>query len=157
MMDVKGRADLRRTHELAKDVAAFANHLGGTVLYGAIEKDGLLERYEALDEAGAREHKDAIVPAREMMEEMIGPLSFGRFLRVWREFQEMSQVDAAAKLGVTKARLSDLEHGRRLASVELARAIAKKLGAPETQAMECCLQDQLRKAKVTKLRVKLVA
>ncbi|MCC6812266.1 MAG: helix-turn-helix transcriptional regulator [Deltaproteobacteria bacterium] len=104
-----------------------------------------------------RTKKEELIPARELMEEIVGPLTFARFLRVWRELQDMTQVAAAAKLGVTKARLSDLEHGRRLASVELARSIAKRLGAPETQAIECCLQDQLRKAKVPKLRVKLVA
>jgi len=98
-----------------------------------------------------------LVPAREMMERMVGPLTFGRFVRVWRELKEMSQVDAAGKIGVSKSRLSDLESGRRLVSVELSRTIAKKLGAPEAQAIECCLQDQLRKAKVPKWRVKLVA
>ena len=51
----------------------------------------------------------------------------------------------------------ELAMAQTAASVELARAFAKKLGAPETQAIECCLQDQLRKAKVAKLRVKLVA
>lgn len=98
-----------------------------------------------------------LIPAREMMEQMIGPLTFARFLRVWRELQNISQVDAAIKIGISKSRLSDLENGRRLASVELAQTFAKKLGAPETQAIECCLQDQLRKAKVRKFRVKLVA
>ena len=104
-----------------------------------------------------RTRKEELVPARKMMERMIGPLTFAKFLRVWREMQDMSQVAAARQLGVSKARLCDVENGRRLASVELARSFAKKLGAPETQAIECCLQDQLRKAKVAKLRVKLVA
>ena len=104
-----------------------------------------------------RTEKEDLVPAEELMERMIGPFTFARFVRVWRELQEMTQVEAAAKIGVTKARLCDLEHGKRLASVELARRIAKKLGAPETLAIECCLQDQLRKARVNNVRVKLVA
>lgn len=103
-----------------------------------------------------RTKKNELIPARDLMDKLVGPLTFGRFLRVWRELQEITQV-AAAKLGVTKAWLSDLEHGRRLANVELARNIARKLRALEAHAIECCLQDQIRKANVTKLRAKLVA
>lgn len=100
---------------------------------------------------------EELVPAREMIERMVGPLTFGRFVRVWRELKEMSQVDAASKIGVSKSRLSDLESGRRLVSVELARTIAKNFRAPEAQAIECCLRDQLRTAKVPKWRAKFVA
>lgn len=37
----------------AKDVAAFANHLGGTLLIGAKETDGQLERYVGMDPGDA--------------------------------------------------------------------------------------------------------
>ncbi len=100
---------------------------------------------------------EEVVRTREFMERVIGPLTFARFVRVWREQNDLTQVAAAVKLRLSKARLCDIENGRRLVSVELARKIAKKLGAPETQAIECCLQDQLRKARVPKLRVRLVA
>ena len=100
---------------------------------------------------------DELIPAGEMMEKMLGPLTFGMYVRSWRGINDWSQVDTAKKLGVTKSRLSDIEAGRSLVSVELARAIAKKLRAPETQAIECCLEDQLRKARVAKWHVKLVA
>ncbi len=38
--------------EKAKDVAAFANHVGGTLLIGASEVDGRLSAYVGLDDAG---------------------------------------------------------------------------------------------------------
>jgi len=101
--------------------------------------------------------KEELIPAAERMKQLNGPMTFAKFVRGWRGLIDLSQIEAAAKLGVTKSTLSDIEAGRRLVSVELAREIAKKLRAPETQAIECCLEDQLRKARVARWHVKLVA
>jgi DNA-binding XRE family transcriptional regulator len=97
------------------------------------------------------------LPAAEFLEGKLGPLTFGGFVRVWRERHEWPQVEAAKKLGMSKATLCDIEKGRQLVSVELALRIAKKLKASENVALQCCLQDQLRKAKVQRWKVKLVA
>ena len=97
------------------------------------------------------------VAARDFLNSKLGPLTFGAFVRVWRERNEWTQVQAAKKLGMSKAALCDIEKGRQLVSVELARRLAKKLGASEGVALECCLQDQLRRAKVPRWRVRLVA
>ena len=97
------------------------------------------------------------VPAAQFLERKLGPLTLGRFVRVWREKHEWTQVEAARKVGLSKAVLCDIEKGRQLVSVELARRLARKLGASENVALECCLQDQLRKAKIQKWRVRLVA
>lgn len=43
----------------AKDVAAFANHLGGTLLIGACEKDGQLDAYRGMSPAEAGAVRDA--------------------------------------------------------------------------------------------------
>lgn len=43
----------------AKDVAAFANHLGGTLLIGACEKDGQLDAYKGMTPAEAGTVRDA--------------------------------------------------------------------------------------------------
>jgi hypothetical protein len=53
--DMKQRYPAEKQFEAAKDVAAFANHLGGTILVGAVEKKdgGTLERYAPLTEADA--------------------------------------------------------------------------------------------------------
>lgn len=96
-------------------------------------------------------------PAREFLESKLGPLTFGHFVRVWRERHDWTQVQAARALGMSKATLCDIEKGRQLVSVVLARRIAKRLRASERVALECCLQDQMRKAKVQRWRVKLVA
>lgn len=40
-IDYKGDADPAEWWELAKDIAAFANHLGGVIVVGAYEPDGL--------------------------------------------------------------------------------------------------------------------
>lgn len=54
VMDWKAKP-AKFSFEKAKDVAAFANHLGGCILIGAAERDGQLAAYVGmtLDEAGA--------------------------------------------------------------------------------------------------------
>jgi len=97
------------------------------------------------------------VSATRFLETRVGPLTFGMFIRIWRERNEWTQVEAAKKLALTKSTLCDFEKGRRLASVEQARRFAKRLGASEKLAVQCCLEDQLRKAKFTPWHVRLVA
>lgn len=59
-LEFKGGVNSRDSLELAKDVAAMANHLGGTILVGAVEgADGLLERWNALDASTAAEVQTA--------------------------------------------------------------------------------------------------
>ena len=44
-LDLKLKGEVKKGFHLAKDVAAFANHLGGTLLIGAKEKDGRVDFY----------------------------------------------------------------------------------------------------------------
>ncbi len=53
--DIKATYDTTKQFEAAKDVAAFANHLGGTLLIGAAEKDGGLSKYLPIEEKRANE------------------------------------------------------------------------------------------------------
>jgi hypothetical protein len=65
-MDWKAVADATPFHK-AKDVGAFANHLGGTLLIGAREDDGRLAAYvglSAVDSAAAVEAYSAAVEQR---------------------------------------------------------------------------------------------
>ena len=48
VLDAKEQANLGNAFELAKDVAAFANHLGGTLLIGAEESNGRISGYKGL-------------------------------------------------------------------------------------------------------------
>ncbi|MBK7845787.1 MAG: helix-turn-helix transcriptional regulator [Bdellovibrionales bacterium] len=79
-------------------------------------------------------------------------LSFGEFLKVHRQGEELSQTDFAKELGVSKQRLSDIEANRFNISIKLAKEIAKKLDLPAEWLVKLALQDQLRKERV-KLKV----
>ena len=96
-----------------------------------------------------------LIDAVPFLESLTGPMTFGRFLRVWREHNEWSQVDAAKKIHITKSTLCDFEKGRRLVSVDQARRMAKALGASEIMAVTYCLEDQLRRAKLPRWRVRI--
>ena len=85
-----------------------------------------------------------------------GPLTFGMFLRAARTAMDVTQVEMARRLGISRSTLCDIEKGRQLVSPELAVRIAKTAGLSTTVAVKACLQDQLNKAKI-KLKVELSA
>ncbi len=91
-----------------------------------------------------------------LLETKLGPLSFGRYLRVYRERLELSQVDVAKRLKMAKGTLCDIEKERQIVSPKLALSIAKKLKLSEKLALKLCLQDQLRKLNL-KFQIELVA
>ena len=62
-LDLKARCNLGKTVHLAKDVAAFANHLGGTILVGATEANSRVGAYTPLTEADTAATQDAISKA----------------------------------------------------------------------------------------------
>jgi hypothetical protein len=59
VLDFKGSRDPTKWWKLAKDVAAFANHLGGVVLVGAIEQPDGTATYGGLPEPLAKKISDA--------------------------------------------------------------------------------------------------
>ncbi len=75
--------------------------------------------------------------------------SLGEFLRVHRLGEELSQVDFAKQLGISKQRLCDIEHNRFAVSIKLAKEIAKKLDLPAEWLVKLALQDQLKKEKLS--------
>lgn len=91
-----------------------------------------------------------------ILEKKHGPVTFALFLRAARESLELSQTEMAQKLGMTKGTLCDLEKGRQLVSVSLAKKIANKAKLSVALAIKACIQDQLNKANVH-LTFKLVA
>ena len=56
---------------------------------------------------------------RQVLGKKIGPITFGGFLRSARTMKDMSQVEMAAFLGISKSTLCDIEKGRQLVSIEL--------------------------------------
>jgi transcriptional regulator with XRE-family HTH domain len=73
-------------------------------------------------------------------------LTFGAMLRALRQCEEESLATFAARLGVTKQHLSDVERGRRAVSVERAAAWARILGYHAGQFVTLALQAQVEAA-----------
>ena len=91
---------------------------------------------------------------KTLLEKELGPLTFGMFLRSARTSLGLSQAEMARTLGMSRGTLCDIEKGRQLVSIQLAKKIARKAGFSETVAIKACIEDQLTKAKV-KLRFEL--
>ena len=79
----------------------------------------------------------------DVLKKNLGPVSFGGFLRGARASKDMSQVEMAKFLGITKSTLCDIEKGRQAVSPILASKIAKKCGLAEVVAVEIAINDQL--------------
>ena len=69
--------------------------------------------------------------------------TIANLVRTIRECDEESQSSFATKLGITRQRLCDIEHGRSRISPKLAAEFAKKLGYSESQFVRLALQDIL--------------
>ena len=82
------------------------------------------------------------------LEKQYGPLTFGRLLKSHREGEELSQVEMAKKLGLSKQSLNDLESGRKVPSIKRAVQIAKKIGLLEDLMIQLVLQEQVDKEKI---------
>lgn len=59
-LDLKAKYDLGKTACMAIDVAAFANHWGGTILVGASESDGRVGGFAPMTEGECNSLKDTI-------------------------------------------------------------------------------------------------
>lgn len=84
----------------------------------------------------------------EDLEKRFGKMTLGMFLRAFREADDLSQTEFAAKLGLSRANLCDLEKDRKPISPDRAVKLAKKLGVPETVLIQLAIQDSLRVAKL---------
>ena len=76
-------------------------------------------------------------------------VSLGEFLRVHRLGEELSQVEVARFLGISKQRLSDIEHDRFAVSIKLAKELARKLDLPPEWLVKLALQDQIKKERLS--------
>lgn len=68
-------------------------------------------------------------------------LTFGKLIWAIRQSDEISQVDFAEKLNITKQHLCDIEHGRKSVSPKLAAKYAVILGYSKEQFIRLVLQD----------------
>lgn len=73
-----------------------------------------------------------------------GPMTFGRLLVSYRASSDLTQVELADKLGLSKGNICDLEKERKVPSPAKAEEIAKKLGELPQYWVEVAVQDMLR-------------
>ncbi len=72
-----------------------------------------------------------------------GTLTLGHFLLSIREGEELTQVEFADILGISKQNLCHIEHDRRVVSPKMAADFAKRLGYSERQFIKLAIQDAL--------------
>ena len=83
------------------------------------------------------------------LEELMGEkLTLGLFIRSIRQGEELTQVDFAKTLGISKQALCDIEHGRKPVSPKKAAEYADLLGYSRRQFVQLCLQDILDRDKL---------
>jgi len=94
--------------------------------------------------------------AMQFLESLVGELTFGGLIEAMRQAEEMSQVDFAEKLGISKQHLCDIEKGRKFVSPERAAKFAKILGHSEQSFVALVLQDIVNQGGL-KLKVSVAA
>lgn len=82
------------------------------------------------------------------IEKQYGPLTFGRLLKSHRLGEELTQVEMAKLLKMSKQSLNDLEHGRKVPSIRRAIEIARKMDVMEELVVQLVLQDHVRREKL---------
>jgi transcriptional regulator with XRE-family HTH domain len=73
-----------------------------------------------------------------------GPLTFSKMLKAIRLSDEVSQVELANNIGVSRGLICDIEKGRRFPTFEQANNIANYLGYSPQGFIAILIQDQLR-------------
>lgn len=84
--------------------------------------------------------------ARDVLDELLGPVSFGDLLKAIRLSLELTQVQMAKKLKISRQELCDIEKGRKTVSVDRAVFFAKKLKHSDKLFAKYVIEDQLRKS-----------
>ncbi len=79
--------------------------------------------------------------AMKFLESLVGELTFGGLIEAMRQAEEMSQIEFAAKLGISRQHLCDIEKGRKFVSPERAAKFARILGHSERSFVALALQD----------------
>lgn len=90
----------------------------------------------------------------EDLERHYGPMTVARYVRAFREDDEVSQTQFAKKLGLSRANLCDIEKGRKTVTPERAAKIARCMGVSEEHLVQLAIDDLLRAARLP-YRVKL--
>ena len=82
----------------------------------------------------------------KILEKELGPMSFGGFLRAARTMKNLTQIEMAKILHISRGGICDIEKGRQFVSIEFAAKLAKKFALSEALAIECVIRDSFRRA-----------
>jgi transcriptional regulator with XRE-family HTH domain len=94
--------------------------------------------------------------ARDVLNKILGHISFGEMIHSLRLSEDISQKELAKKLKISPQELCDIEKGRKFISVERATKFAHLLGdSPEVFALYV-IQDELYHAGLT-CNIKIVS
>lgn len=90
------------------------------------------------------------IPAREALKDIF-KYSFGEFVRDIRECDEISQVELAKRMHVSRQFINAIEKDKANVSLEMVMKIARALGYPYEAFVEIFLNDMLRKSGINKI------
>ena len=87
------------------------------------------------------------VDALPFIEHLVGGrITLGALIEAIRDGEEMAQGEFAAKIGLSKSHLCDIEKGRKLVSPERAARLAEMLGYSSDHFVRLALQDAVDRA-----------
>lgn len=84
---------------------------------------------------------DALAATQDVWEKM----TFGGLIRSLRMSDEISQVELADRLGVSKQFLSDVEHNRKEVGIAFAKTVSSVLGYSIEPLLELLIRQQLKR------------
>jgi transcriptional regulator with XRE-family HTH domain len=87
------------------------------------------------------------VDALEATKDIWSKMTFGGLVRSLRMSDEISQVELAKTLKVSKQFLNDVEHNRKDVRISFAKKVAKAIGYSIEPLIELLIRDQLRRQK----------
>lgn len=88
--------------------------------------------------------KNEAVNALEATKEIWNNMTFGGLVHSLRVSDEITQIELAKRIGVSKQFLSDVEHNRKDVGIPFAKKISDALGYSIEPLIELLIRDQLR-------------
>src|SRR6266702_4677075 len=88
------------------------------------------------------------IDALEATKAIWNKMTFGGLIRALRTSDEISQVELAKKIGVSKQFLNDVEHNRKDVGIGFAKKIASVLGYSIEPFLELLIRQQLKRQRL---------
>ncbi len=86
-----------------------------------------------------------LYPAGESIKKFINTLSFGEYIRLLQEGDDVTQVELALRLGISKQFVSAVETGKETVGLDFAKRVADALGYSLALFAKILLNEQLKK------------